>query len=144
MTDLTKLLKDDLPFAGQECIFCRAAIGISGRIRLIDKYGTAACFFDGFPVSRFHMLIVPVRHVESYFDLTAQEKLDIDTLIEKYANKIMDRDETVTGFNIGWNCGKSAGQTVFHAHCHLIPRRDGDVDDPTGGIRHCIPDKGVY
>lgn len=144
MNDLTKLIDDDLPYSDTECLFCKASIGIGNTLRMIDDYGTASCFFDGFPVSRFHMLFVPKRHANDYFDLTAQEKLDIDTLIKKYSRKIMEKDSTVTGFNIGWNCGESAGQTIFHAHCHLIPRRDGDIDNPIGGVRGVIPEKRIY
>ena len=90
------------------------------------------------------MIIIPNNHVETYFDLTKEEFNDIDDLLVKWKNKILEKDLSITGWNIGWNCGLSAGQTVNHAHCHLIPRRDNDIDDPTGGIRSVIPEKRIY
>ena len=76
--------------------------------------------------------------------MTDREKCDAQALIMELKNKLIASDQTITGFNIGMNCGGSAGQTVFHAHIHLIPRRDGDTPDPTGGVRGVIPDRMRY
>lgn len=127
-----------------DCIFCDAINGDDSLIKVIEICRSAACFLDTYPVTRFHTLIVPVRHAEDYFHLTKEEKEDIDHLISKYTYKMMTKDKSITGFNIGWNCGRSAGQTIFHAHCHLIPRRHGDIEDPTGGVRGVIPEKRIY
>jgi diadenosine tetraphosphate (Ap4A) HIT family hydrolase len=82
--------------------------------------------------------------VATYFDLTDEERQSIHKLLEAQRETIEAEDSSVEGFNIGWNCGEVAGQTVFHAHVHLIPRRKNDVENPVGGIRHLIPGKGNY
>ena len=79
-----------------------------------------------------------------YLSMDETEKMDIDALIMKLKNRIIEKDDSVTGFNIGTNIGKSAGQTIFHAHMHLIPRRDGDIPNPRGGVRGVIPEKMSY
>ena len=100
--------------------------------------------YDGFPVTEHHTLIIPKRHVASYFDLGQSEINAINQLLLTEKKTIEKIDRTVTGFNIGINSGESAGQTVFHCHVHLIPRRQGDVKEPRGGVRHVIPGKGNY
>lgn len=125
------------------CIFCSAINGY-GNIIIQEKSKYCSCFFDSYPVTKYHLIIIPNNHVETYFDLTKEEFNDIDDLLVKWKNKILEKDLSITGWNIGWNCGLSAGQTVNHAHCHLIPRRDNDIDDPTGGIRSVIPEKRIY
>ena len=79
-----------------------------------------------------------------YFSMDETEKMDIDALIMILKNRIMEKDNSVTGFNIGTNIGESAGQTIFHAHIHLIPRRHGDPPNPRGGLRGVIPEKMSY
>lgn len=91
-----------------------------------------------------HALVIPIRHVVDYWKLTAAEREACHELLETMRNGIHKSDPLVTGFNIGLNAGESAGQTVFHCHYHLIPRRDGDVPNPRGGVRHVIPGKGYY
>jgi diadenosine tetraphosphate (Ap4A) HIT family hydrolase len=76
--------------------------------------------------------------------MTDQERRDAESLIRILKKRLSESDESITGFNVGMNCGESAGQTIFHAHIHLIPRRDGDTPDPTGGVRGVIPDKMSY
>tara|TARA_Y100000310_G_scaffold237424_1_gene240697 strand:- start:100 stop:489 length:390 start_codon:yes stop_codon:yes gene_type:complete len=88
-----------------------------------DEY--AASFLDAYPVTEFHTLFIPRRHVLTYFDLTDNELQSIHKLIILQRKRILDQDPEVEGFNIGWNCGEVAGQSVFHAHCHLIPRKKG-------------------
>ena len=104
----------------------------------------AFAFRDNYPVTELHTLIVPRRHVATYFELTHDERQSIHNLLVDQKKKIEIEDASVEGFNIGWNCGEVAGQTVFHAHVHLIPRRKNDVPNPRGGVRHVIQGKGNY
>ena len=122
------------------CIFCE----IATTDRVIDQ--TERCFVirDAFPVTEGHTLIIPKRHVADYFDLTTAETSEIQQLLQKHKALIELNDESVDGFNIGINVGVTAGQTVFHVHVHLIPRRIGDVDNPKGGVRGVIPAKQKY
>ena len=103
------------------CRFCDLSLHA-----VMDTEKHAASFLDAWPVTEFHTLFVPRRHVLTYFDLTDDEREDIHKLILIQRKRILDQDPTIQGFNIGWNCGKEAGQTVFHAHCHLIARKKGD------------------
>ena len=112
--------------------------------RVLEVNEHAAAFRDGYPVTNLHTLVIPKRHVETYFDLSEEERKGVHALLESQRAKIMAEDEAVEGFNIGWNCGEVAGQTVFHAHVHLIPRRKGDVENPRGGVRHLMPGMGDY
>jgi diadenosine tetraphosphate (Ap4A) HIT family hydrolase len=112
--------------------------------RIKDKNALAMAFDDKYPVTEGHILVSPIRHIQSYFDLGSAEHKACLNLLEQMKVQIAKRDSTVTGFNVGINDGKDAGQTVMHCHIHLIPRRKGDVADPKGGIRHVIPGKGIY
>ena len=112
--------------------------------RVIESNEHALSFLDEYPVTKFHTLIIPKRHVATYFDLTNEERECMHELLNSNRAKIQGKDSTVEGFNIGWNCGEVAGQTIFHAHVHLIPRRKNDVEHPRGGVRHLIPGKGNY
>ncbi|MCY4780370.1 HIT family protein [Sphingobacterium sp. UT-1RO-CII-1] len=98
---------------------------------------------DGFPVSPGHTLIITKALREDYFELTQEEKADLDNAIQ-LAKKLVEEEFAPDGYNIGMNCGETAGQTVFHFHCHLIPRFSGDMEDPRGGVRYVIPSKGSY
>ncbi|MFT5729241.1 MAG: diadenosine tetraphosphate (Ap4A) HIT family hydrolase [Desulforhopalus sp.] len=124
----------------KDCLFCLASI----KMVIEDKYKTVIAIKDRHPVTKGHLLIIPLRHVEDYFSLTALEKYDADKLITSCKKTIIDHDPSVTGFNIGINCGESAGQTIFHCHIHLIPRRDGDTPSPRGGVRGVIPERMSY
>jgi ATP adenylyltransferase len=104
-----------------KCKFCDLSLQA-----VIETDEHAASFLDAYPVTEFHTLFVPRRHVLTYFDLTDEERASIHKLLMIQRKRILDQDPNIKGFNIGWNCGKEAGQTVFHAHCHLIPRREGD------------------
>ena len=99
--------------------------------------------FDKYPVNKGHILIIPFRHFDNYFDATTEEKLSIVELIDKVKD-FLDKEFKPDGYNIGVNVGKFAGQTINHVHIHVIPRYIGDVDDPTGGVRGVIPDKRIY
>lgn len=98
---------------------------------------------DGFPVSPGHTLIISKVLRKDYFELTPDEKADLDNAIT-LAKSLIENEFTSDGYNIGMNCGEVAGQTVFHFHCHLIPRYAGDMENPQGGVRHVIPSKGAY
>jgi diadenosine tetraphosphate (Ap4A) HIT family hydrolase len=123
-----------------DCKFCYENI----KSRIIEEYNSVVVIKDNYPVSKDHCLIVPKRHVSDYFSMTTAEKMDSDNLLRILQKRISSSDSTVTGFNIGINCGESAGQTIFHAHLHLIPRRVGDTPNPRGGVRGVIPDKMDY
>src|SRR5207245_1635860 len=100
----------------------------------------AAAFPDKFPIAEGHTLVVPRRHVASLFDLTEKEQAAVWTLVAQVRAKLMAELQP-DGFNIGLNDGTAAGQTVLHAHVHVIPRRLGDTDDPRGGVRWILPKK---
>jgi diadenosine tetraphosphate (Ap4A) HIT family hydrolase len=104
----------------------------------------ACAFRDAFPVAPGHTLIIPKRHVIDYFAMSQEEVMACHELIHQQREAILGEDASVVAFNVGINAGEAAGQTVFHAHIHLIPRRAGDVAEPRGGIRHVIPGKGAY
>lgn len=122
------------------CPFCNPDI----TSRIVAKHGSVFAVSDIYPVTDGHLLILPKRHVSDWFSLTDEERRDTEKLMFCLREKLLADDPTITGFNIGVNCGASAGQTIFHVHIHLIPRRDGDVDDPRGGVRGVIPHKQKY
>ena len=122
------------------CPFCR----LIREERIVAEHGTMLAIEDGYPVTDGHLLLVPRRHTADCFTMTRQEAEDARRLIRFLARQIREGDPSVNGFNIGTNSGASAGQTVFHAHIHLIPRRDGDCDHPRGGVRGVIDGKRSY
>ena len=112
--------------------------------RVIASNNLAYAVKDGFSVTEGHTLVIPKRHVTDFFGLTDDEVLACHQLLKKHRFTILSQDDLVEGFNIGMNAGAAAGQTIFHCHIHLIPRRKGDVENPRGGVRHTIPGKGFY
>ncbi len=100
-------------------------------------------FLDGYPVAEGHALVIPRRHVASLFDLPPEEFADVWALVTRVRNELIERHHP-DSFNVGINDGPAAGQTVPHAHIHVIPRKSGDVTDPRGGIRWVIPGKANY
>ena len=111
-----------------------------------DKIYSGVNFFlikDRFPVSPGHVLIISNNLKKDFFELNDEERNELPLMIEA-AKNLIDKEYNPDGYNIGMNCGEAAGQTIFHCHVHLIPRRKGDVDNPRGGIRHVIPEKGFY
>lgn len=118
------------------CVFC-------DKDNSLFENELAVCFFDTFPVNKGHLLIVPKRHVADYFGLSAEEKSAMDELLLKGKDHIIEA-YSPDAFNIGVNCGEEAGQTIFHCHVHLIPRYQGDVEQPRGGVRGVIPAKQSY
>ena len=121
------------------CIFCNEK-----KNNIVDENDHAYASYDPYPVSKKHCLIVPKRHVKNYFDLSEKEILACNQLIKIMKIKIEEKDKSVKGFNIGTNSGKAAGQSIMHCHVHLIPRREGDVKNPQGGVRSVIPLKQYY
>jgi len=121
------------------CIFCNEK-----KNNIVDENEHAYASYDPYPVSKKHCLIVPKRHVKNYFDLSEKEILACNQLIKSMKIKIEEKDKSVKGFNIGTNSGKAAGQSIMHCHVHLIPRREGDVKNPQGGVRSVIPLKQYY
>jgi len=122
----------------KRCIFCQL------ESKAIQSNSMAFSIKDRFPVTKNHTLILPRRHVSSFFDLTPAERNQCYVLLDEMKTKILKNNKEVTGFNVGINVGEDSGQTVFHCHIHLIPRRKGDVNDPSGGIRNIIPGKGKW
>jgi len=114
------------------------------RERILLENAHMVAIRDGFPVTPLHTLVIPKRHVPDYFGLTPQEVLAANELIHDLRQAVLEEDSAVQGFNIGMNAGPVAGQTIFHCHIHLIPRRPGDVENPRGGVRHLMPGKGFY
>ena len=98
---------------------------------------------DAYPVSPGHSLIISKDLKVSFFDLSKEEKADLVGMIEM-VKRLIEREHKPDGYNIGMNCGEAAGQSVMHFHCHVIPRYLGDMKNPKGGVRYCIPDKGLY
>lgn len=121
------------------CVFCEIPAE-----RIIASNELCVAFHDLYPVTPLHTLIIPRRHVKDYFGLFQPERNAVSQLMDELREQICAEDSSVTGFNVGMNSGKSAGQTVFHCHVHLIPRRDGDTPEPEGGVRGVIPGKQQY
>lgn len=124
------------------CLFCD--IQNYSKDRIIAETNLVYVIRDGFAVTEGHTLFIPKRHVKDYFELVPAEINAINLLMSKQRLLLQEKDSKIEGFNIGMNCGEVAGQTIFHCHVHLIPRRKGDVENPRGGIRHVIPSKAFY
>jgi diadenosine tetraphosphate (Ap4A) HIT family hydrolase len=123
-----------------ECPFCPK----KNNLKIIDESGSIFAIEDNYPVAKGHVLIIPHRHTPDYFSMTSEEVRDAEQLLRRLRERLLHQDATIAGFNVGMNCGISAGQTILHAHIHLIPRRDGDTPKPRGGVRGVIPDKMFY
>jgi diadenosine tetraphosphate (Ap4A) HIT family hydrolase len=121
------------------CLFCD-----SKKSGIVHENDLAYASYDSYPVSDHHCLIIPKRHIKDYFDMNNDELIACNDLIQIVKNEILSKDFNVKGFNIGTNAGKIAGQSIMHCHIHLIPRREGDVDNPQGGVRSVIPNKQHY
>ena len=121
------------------CLFCD-----SKKSGIAHENDLAYASYDSYPVSDHHCLIIPKRHIKDYFDMTNDELIACNDLIQIVKNEILSKDVNVKGFNIGTNAGKIAGQSIMHCHIHLIPRREGDVNNPQGGVRSVIPNKQHY
>lgn len=126
----------------EKCIFCNLIKNVD-KDRVIYEDSTWIALLDGYPVSEGHTLLIPKRHCETYFDLNFVETDSLAATIN-VVKGILDSKYKPNGYNIGANCGEAAGQTVHHCHIHIIPRYNGDVENPRGGVRGCIPHKMSY
>jgi ATP adenylyltransferase len=122
------------------CPFCDEMVFVRATATLRTVYAVR----DRYPVVDGHSLIIPFRHTPDFFTMTTDERSDAFELAERLRENMKNDDPSILGFNLGMNCGPAAGQTVMHAHIHLIPRRAGDVVDPRGGVRGVIPEKMKY
>ena len=121
-----------------DCLFCR--IQQPGYEKeIVDENEFFIATRDSYPVTPLHTLIIPRRHFASYFEMNEDEQATVFDILKSQKNQIQEIDPTVTGFNVGCNDGTDAGQSIFHLHFHLIPRRQGDIENPQGGVRGVIP-----
>lgn len=120
------------------CPFCELP-----KERIILSNSLGMVIRDGYPISPGHTLVIPQRHIGSFFELEPEERNSLFSLLEE-SKRVLDKEFQPDGYNIGINDGPSAGQTVPHLHIHLIPRYSGDQADPRGGIRWIIPEKAKY
>ena len=121
------------------CLFCNME-----KSGCAHENELAYASYDSYPVSEHHCLIIPKRHIKDYFDLSNKELIACNDLIQIVKDEITKKDPSIKGFNLGTNIGKVSGQSILHCHLHLIPRREGDVDNPQGGVRSVIPNKQHY
>jgi diadenosine tetraphosphate (Ap4A) HIT family hydrolase/5-methylcytosine-specific restriction endonuclease McrA len=131
----------------ENCLFCQLETSKERHIRLATEYienELAFSIFDDYPVTEGHTLVIPKRHVSDYFDLYKSEQAAIDELLKSQRANLMSKDDSISGWNVGVNIGSSSGQTIFHTHIHLIPRRENDAKDPKGGVRGVITHKQKY
>ena len=121
------------------CIFCNLP-----PQRIVHEYKYFYVIRDAFPVTQLHSLIITKRHVVSYFQCSKAELEEIPIILDTQKTELKYLDNEITGYNIGMNIGKDAGQSIFHCHIHIIPRREYDTPNPRGGIRGVIPEKQNY
>ena len=126
----------------EKCPFCDIEKLID-EDRIIYQDSTWIAILDNYPVSKGHTLLIPKRHCETYFDLNFIELESVGVTIG-VIKRLLDTKYKPDGYNIGINCGETAGQTVMHCHIHIIPRYNGDCENPRGGVRGVIPEKQHY
>ncbi len=126
-----------MKIAASSCIFCNP------DREILAENDSAIAVLDSFPVSPGHILILPRRHAVTIWDLDETEYDNCFRLVRE-VKSVLEQQFSPNGFNVGVNCGEAAGQSVWHAHIHVIPRYQGDVPNPRGGVRHVIPLKGNY
>ena len=123
-----------------DCIFCNKT-----NCKVISSTEHFFIIRDtAYPVTKHHTLIITNRHIDDFFDLTKDEMIDLDEVLKEQKKELKKLDKEISAFNVGVNIGKDAGQSIMHCHIHLIPRRKGDVEDPSGGVRGVIPEKQKY
>lgn len=120
------------------CIFCNI-----DELNIEVENDLAYAIFDKYPVNEGHMLVIPKRHFQSYFDATKEELQAVKELIDR-CRELLDKKYNPDGYNIAVNINEAAGQTIMHVHIHIIPRYKGDVEDPRGGIRNLKPQLVPY
>ena len=122
-----------------DCLFCNKK-----KQKIIYSSEHIYVVRDSFPVTKYHSLIIPHRHVSNFFDLNKNELKDLSVALKKEREFLLNLDKKITAFNVGVNSGKDAGQSIMHCHIHLIPRRKGDIENPRGGVRGVIASKQKY
>jgi len=135
-----RAVRESYAVRDSDCIFCN----LPKEREILAENSLAIAFADAFPVSRLHALVIPRRHVREFFGLTQAEINACTQLLHSVRGQVLARDKSIRGFNVGANVEEAGGQSVFHCHVHLIPRRVGDVLQPRGGVRNIIPGKGDY
>ena len=128
-----------LEIAEKDCVFCR----LDADRTILASSSLAFAIYDKFPVNPGHTLIIPKRHTANYFDLSAEEQQALFALLNEVKQQLAE-NYSPDGFNVGINVGEAAGQTVGHVHIHLIPRYNGDIANPRGGVRGVIPGRREY
>lgn len=122
-----------------DCSFCNPRT----KTEFITESAMVYSILDGFPVTNGHALVIPKKHISNYFDLSINQQQSIWIVVNR-VKEILDKRYKPDGFNVGFNVNEPAGQSIFHAHIHVIPRYSGDMDNPKGGVRHVIPERGKY
>ena len=128
-----------LEITEKDCVFCR----LDADRTILASSSLAFAIYDKFPVNPGHTLIIPKRHTANYFDLSAEEQQALFALLNEVKQQLAE-NYSPDGFNVGINVGEAAGQTVGHVHIHLIPRYNGDIANPRGGVRGVIPGRREY
>ena len=123
----------------EQCLFCNKS-----KQKIIHSSKLVFVVRDSYPGTQYHTLIIPHRHVSNFFDLNDEELSDLNKILKQQRKELLNLDKEITGFNVGVNAGKDAGQSIMHCHIHLIPRRKGDIENPRGGVRGVIPSKQKY
>ena len=127
----------------KDCLFCKIQQpGFEKEIIYSNEYFIATR--DSYPVTPLHTLIIPKRHFASFFEMNDDEQAAVFSILKQQRDEIMALDPSVTSFNVGTNDGVDAGQSIYHLHIHLFPRRLGDIENPRGGVRGIIPAKQKY
>ena len=128
-----------LDSAEKDCVFCK----LDADRTVLASSSLAFAIYDKFPVNSGHALIIPKRHTANYFDLSVEEQQALFALLNEVKQQLVEI-HSPDAFNVGINVGEAAGQTVGHVHIHLIPRYNGDMDNPRGGVRGVIPGQREY
>ena len=123
----------------KDCLFCNKR-----KQKIIFSSEFIYVVRDSYPVTKYHSLIIPHRHVSNFFDLNKKELDDLSKILKKERQSLLNLDKKITAFNVGVNAGRDSGQSIMHCHIHLIPRRKGDIENPRGGVRGVIPSKQKY
>ena len=123
----------------EQCLFCNKS-----KQKIIYSSKFLFVVRDSYPVTKLHTLVIPHRHVSNFFDLNDEELDDLNKVLKQQRKSLLNLDKEITGFNVGVNAGKDAGQSIMHCHVHVIPRRKGDIENPRGGVRGVIPSKQKY
>lgn len=134
-----RAVRESIDHRESECVFCDPAAR-----PIIMENRLSIAIADRYPVTEGHLLVIPRRHERDYFQLGSAEVRACTTLLSACRERLAGDDKLIRGFNVGINSGVAAGQTVMHCHIHLIPRREGDVENPRGGVRAVVPGKADY